>query len=165
MGQPLPVNHLTVTLGTVIMALMFIIIRLRSARKPTNRMKILMPPVGMSTGFLMFLYPPARIPLSWGLAAFMIGAVLFAYPLIRTSRFHLVDGDIYLKRSKAFIWILFVLLGVRMLAHEYVEQLITLQQTAGIFFVLAFGMLLPWRLAMYRQYQQIRKQVETTAVE
>ncbi|PTX64835.1 membrane protein CcdC involved in cytochrome C biogenesis [Melghirimyces profundicolus] len=160
-----PYLHVTVTLGTLLMALMFVVIRIRSAKKPTNAKKILMPPAGMSTGFLMFIFPPFRIPLTWGLAAFATGALLFAWPLIRTSRFRVRGGDIYLKRSKAFVSILFILLAVRMLAHEYVEHFITLEQTAGLFFILAFGMLLPWRVAMYLKYRKLKEQSSTSAAE
>ncbi|WP_246064855.1 CcdC family protein [Melghirimyces algeriensis] len=135
-----------------------IFIRLRSVRKPTNTKKIIMPPIGMSTGFFMFIFPVFRIPLSWGITAFITGTLLFSWPLIKTSQFEVIDGKIYLKRSKAFIWILLLLLFIRMFAHEYVEQLISLEQTASLFFVLAFGMLLPWRTAMYIRYKQLKKQ-------
>ncbi|MDA8351865.1 MAG: cytochrome c biogenesis protein CcdC [Firmicutes bacterium] len=157
--------HLILTAGMLTIACAVIIIRLRSARKPTNTKKIIMPPVGMSTGFLMFVYPPCRIPFTWGLVAFIAGTLLFALPLIRTSRFYVTDGQVYLKRSKAFVWILFTLLIIRISAHEYLEQFITLEQTAGVFFVLAFGMLLPWRLAMYMQYKKLKDQIKTTAVD
>ncbi|OYD07642.1 CcdC family protein [Paludifilum halophilum] len=157
MGHPMPINlHLTVTLGTLMMAVAFALIRLRSAKKPTNAKKIMIPPLGMSTGFMMFLYPSAQIPWTWAIAAFLTGAAFFSYPLIRTSRFQVQEGKIYLKRSKAFILILFVLLAVRMLAHNYVEHLISLPQTGGIFFILAFGMILPWRVAMYLQYKKLQ---------
>lgn len=159
MGHVFPLNlQLVATFGTLFMALMLIFIRLRAAKKPTNVKKILMPPIGMSTGFLMFVFPPFRIPFTWGLVAFVTGALLFAWPLIRTSRFEVgSDGEIYLKRSKAFILILFLLLAIRMGAHEYIEGIISLEQTAGVFFTLAFGMLLPWRVAMYWQYKKLKE--------
>ncbi|PTM59522.1 CcdC family protein [Desmospora activa] len=164
MGIPFSLNPHLITLGTLFMAGLFLLVRVRSAQRPTNAIKILMPPLGMSTGFLMFLYPPAHIPLLWGLIAFLAGALFFSLPLIYSSRFEVVGQQIYLKRSKAFIWILFILLAIRMLAHEYVNQLISLEQTAGIFFVLAFGMLLPWRLAMYRNFIRLKREmVQKTA--
>ncbi|WP_040948509.1 CcdC family protein [Gorillibacterium massiliense] len=140
--------------GMVVFALGVIAIRLKAAKKPTNARKILIPPLGMSTGFLMFVYPPMRIPLLWGLGAFLAGAVFFAYPLIRTSKFTISHGQIYLQRSKAFIVILLTLLVVRVALHGYVEEFVSLQQTAGLFFSLAFGMLLPWRVAMYMGYKK-----------
>jgi len=151
------------TLGTIIMALTFVVIRLRAAKKPTSAKKIILPPIAMSTGFLMFLYPPTRIPFSWGIIAFLAGAVFFSYPLIRTSQFHIIGDDIYLKRSKAFVFILLGLLLLRLGLHTYVEEHISIPQTGAVFFILAFGMILPWRVAMYLQYRRLLKQTRSKA--
>lgn len=145
------------------MALTFVVIRLRAAKKPTSAKKIILPPIAMSTGFLMFLYPPTRIPFSWGIIAFLAGAVFFSYPLIRTSQFHIVGDDIYLKRSKAFVFILLGLLLLRLGLHTYVEEHISIPQTGAVFFILAFGMILPWRVAMYLQYRRLLKQTRSKA--
>jgi membrane protein CcdC involved in cytochrome C biogenesis len=150
--------HALTLLGSLGAALMVIFIRLRGTNKPVNVMKIIMPPIGMSTGFLMFVAPMMRIPLLWALGAFLAGAVFFSYPLIRTSRFHSSNGHIYLHRSKAFIWILLLLLIIRLTLHEYVQTYITIYQTGAVFFILAFGMLLPWRIVMYMQFQKLQSQ-------
>ena len=47
--------------------------------------KILIPPLGMATGFSMFIVPAFRILWLWGVVAFLIGAIALAYPLLRTS--------------------------------------------------------------------------------
>ncbi|QYR23873.1 cytochrome c biogenesis protein CcdC [Paenibacillus sp. sptzw28] len=130
-------------------------LRLRASNRPTNMRKIIIPPIGMSTGFLMFAAPVMRIPWSWALAAFAAGALLFAYPLIRTSRLELVGETVVLKRSKTFIFILLGLLIVRLLLHDVVEQSITIPQTGGLFFILAFGMIAVWRIAMLRSYTKL----------
>jgi membrane protein CcdC involved in cytochrome C biogenesis len=70
-----------------------------------------------------------------------------------------VDGQIYLKRSRAFIFILIGLFVLRMALHTYVEHLISVEQTGSVFFILAFGMLLPWRLAMFMQYKKLERQL------
>ncbi|MDN4594773.1 CcdC family protein [Polycladomyces subterraneus] len=153
--------HIAATLGSIVMALTFVVIRLRATKKPTSAKKIILPPIAMSTGFLMFLYPSTHIPVTWGIIAFLAGAVFFSYPLIRTSHFHVVDGDIYLKRSKAFIFILLGLLILRLGLHSYVEELFSIPQTGAVFFILAFGMILPWRVAMYIQYRRLLKKIKT----
>ncbi|MBA4493109.1 cytochrome c biogenesis protein CcdC [Paenactinomyces guangxiensis] len=158
MGHVLPVNmHVLTSLILLLMASLIIFFRLRATKKPTSVKKIILPPLGMSTGFLMFLYPPTHIPLSWAIIAFLAGAVFLSIPLIQTSKFQVIDNQIYLKRSRAFIVILIALLIIRLSLHTYIEQHISIFQTAGLFFILAFGMLLPWRLAMYYQYKQIEK--------
>ena len=150
--------QLIVSVGAVCMALMAIGVRMRAAKKPTNVKKILIPPLGMSTGFLMFVAPQTHIPWSYALFAFVVGLV-FSYPLIRTSHFEINEGEVYLKRSKAFPVILLSLLVIRVGLHSYVQEFISLPQTGAVFFILAFGMLLPWRLAMYSRYDNVRKQL------
>ena len=140
-----------------------IVVRLKAANKPTNAKKILMPPIGMATGFLMFAVPITRIPWSYALVAFLVGAFIFAYPLIRTSRFDRIGDEVYLKRSNMFIVVIIALLAIRLLLHDVVDQYVTLPQSAGIFFILAFGMLLPWRVAMYVQYRKLMTVKDSTA--
>jgi membrane protein CcdC involved in cytochrome C biogenesis len=150
--------QLIVSVGAVCMALMAIAVRMRAAKKPTNAKKILIPPLGMSTGFLMFVAPQTHIPWSYALLALVVGFG-FAIPLIRTSHFEIVDRAVYLKRSKAFPIILLSLLVIRVALHNYVQEFISLPQTGAVFFILAFGMLLPWRIAMYGRYKKVRDQL------
>jgi membrane protein CcdC involved in cytochrome C biogenesis len=160
--MPLSMNsglHMLSFVVTLAAACAVIFIRLRASRKPVNMMKIIMPPIGMSTGFLMFVYPPMRIPLSWALIAFAVGAVAFSYPLIMTTTFQVENRQIYARRSKAFVFILLALLVVRIAAHSYIEEIITIYQTGSVFFILAFGMILPWRIYMYIQYRKLIRTV------
>jgi membrane protein CcdC involved in cytochrome C biogenesis len=147
--------HSALMLGTAMMAMVVLLLRLRSARKPVRELFLLLPPLGMSTGFSMFLIPSMRIPPEWGLAAFAAGATLLSYPLIRTTMFEIRCRKIYMKRSRAFMVIIVVLLALRLSLHSYIGMYVTVRETASIFFILAFGMLLPWRIAMYLQYQYV----------
>ncbi|WP_282941042.1 cytochrome c biogenesis protein CcdC [Paenibacillus sp. RC67] len=148
--------QMTVTIGAAMAAGMAMLFRMRASNKAVNPKKLLIPPFAMSTGFLMFVVPMTRIPLSWGIVIFLVGATLFAYPLIRSSQMEVRNGGIYLKRSKVFIFILVGLLVIRILLRQFIEQYVTLPQTGAIFFLLAFGMLLPWRLAMYVQFRKLQ---------
>lgn len=139
------------------MTILVIAYRLRETKKPTNVRRILIPPLGMSTGFAMFLYPPMHISWSWALGAFLAGALFLAPPLIYTSRFETTDDGIYLQRSRSFIVIILALFALRLSLHNYVEHHISLFQTGSIFFILAFGMLLPWRLTMYLRYRALKR--------
>lgn len=144
------------TIGVLVMASLAIVIRLRAANKPTSVQKILLPPLGMSTGFFMFVVPETHIPLMYGLTAFVIG-LFFSTFLIRTTAMEMVNGDIFVKRSKAFMFILLGLLAIRIVLHDYVQHYVSVLQTGAIFFILAFGMLVPWRIAMYYQFRRIEK--------
>jgi membrane protein CcdC involved in cytochrome C biogenesis len=147
--------HLAVVLTSLLGAAAIIVWRLRETTRPVTARSILIPPLGMSTGFGMFAYAPARIPATWALSAFALGAGLLAYPLIKSSRL-VRDGDaIFLKRSRAFLGILLGLVAVRIAAREYVGQYLSPVQTASIFFVLAFGMIVRWRFLMYMEYRRL----------
>jgi membrane protein CcdC involved in cytochrome C biogenesis len=129
--------------------------RIREGRTAVTTRKIIIPPLGMATGFCMFFAPAFRVPLLWAAIAFAIGAVLLAWPLLATSRL-VRDGDaIMMKRSGAFFAVVVVLFAVRYFARGYFDTIMTLQQTAGLFFVLAFGMILRWRLSMLREYRTL----------
>jgi membrane protein CcdC involved in cytochrome C biogenesis len=45
--------------------------------------------------------------------------------------------------------------AVRIAARTYVEQYVDTIQTGSLFFLLAFGMLLPWRIVMYLRYRAL----------
>ncbi|WAH37572.1 CcdC family protein [Alicyclobacillus dauci] len=139
------------------MALLVIWVRLRSAKKPTSSFKLIMPSIAMSTGFIMFANPLMRVPWLYGLEAFIVGTIL-SYPLMVTSHMYTSGNSVYLKRSKGFILVMLVLLALRTALHGIIDQYLTVAQTSAIFFILAFGMLLPWRIAMYYEYRKITKE-------
>lgn len=151
--------HAATTLGTLAMALLAIFVRTRASRRPATAAKIIMPPLGMSTGFLMFVVPATRIPVLWGVAAFLAGAVLFSYPLIRSSKLEISAGQIYVQKSKQFIFVLLGLLLIRLALHSYIEEYISIPQTGALFFILAFGMLLPWRIAMFLRFRKLEAEL------
>jgi membrane protein CcdC involved in cytochrome C biogenesis len=123
--------------------------RVREGRTAVTLKKIVMPPLGMATGFCMFFYPPCRVPFLWGLAAFLIGAIVFAWPLLLTSDLHLHNGEIRMKRSSMFFVVIIVLALVRWAARGYFDSFLSLEQTGAIFYLLAFGMILRWRAKLY----------------
>ena len=129
--------------------------RVREGQRPVTLRKIAMPPLGMATGFCMFLAPQCRIPLEWGVAAFAIGVVVLAVPLLLTSDLHLKDGAIWMKRSSAFFAVIVVLALVRYLARGYFDRFLTLEQTGALFYLLAFGMILRWRAKLYFAYRAL----------
>jgi membrane protein CcdC involved in cytochrome C biogenesis len=129
--------------------------RVRETNSPITARKILIPPLGMSTGLFMFVYPPTRIPLTWAAAALAAGTIFFTYPLVRTSRL-IRDGEVIrLQRSRAFLWILVGLVAVRFAARGWVERRVSPLQTGSIFFLIALGMIVPWRMLMYLDYRRL----------
>ena len=129
--------------------------RVQEGRTAVTLRKILIPPLGMATGFSMFVVHDFRIPLLWAACAFLLGAIGLAYPLLRTSKLVRSGEAIMMQRSNAFFLVVIGLATVRILAHNYIDQFVDVKQTAALFFVLAFGMILRWRMWMFREYRQL----------
>lgn len=131
--------------------------RIRESRRAVTTRTIVIPPLGMSTGFSMFMVPAFRVPWIWGLTAFALGAVVLAYPLLASSRLTRVGGVVMMQRSRSFIAIILGLAALRFALRSYVGEFISVQQTAGLFFVLAFGMIVRWRAWMLLEYRRLAR--------
>ena len=138
----------------ICMGFLVLFIRMRAQKKPVNAKKIILPPIFMSTGALMFLFPSFRVSLGEFLEAITVG-MLFSILLIKTSKFEIRNNDIYLKRSKAFAFILIGLLLIRIVAKSILSSSIDYGELSGMFWILAFGMIVPWRITMYLQYRKM----------
>ncbi len=129
--------------------------RVREARTAVSMKKIVMPPLGMATGFTMFLMPAFRIPWTWAALAFAIGSIALAYPLLRTSRLVRQGEIVMMQRSSAFFAVILSLAAIRFFARAYLDSYLSVQKTAALFFVLAFGMVLRWRAQMFLEYRRV----------
>jgi membrane protein CcdC involved in cytochrome C biogenesis len=132
--------------------------RIREGQTPVTLRKIIIPPLGMASGFCMFLVPVFRVHWTYALIAFLLGAILLAYPLIRTSRLTMMDGIVMMHRSASFFIVIVVLGVIRIAAHSYLDTFMTVPQTGALFFILAFGMILHWRLSMLFEYKRVTGQ-------
>jgi membrane protein CcdC involved in cytochrome C biogenesis len=150
-----PILRPLLRLGPIFGGVVLLAWRVRETRVPVSRKAIVIPPVAMSTGFFMFLAPMMRVPWSWAIAALVLGAFALAWPLLRSTRLEPRDGVVYMKRSRAFLGILLGLLAIRLLLHDYIGHLISPLQTAAVFYLLAFGMIVRWRWEMYRQFEAL----------
>ncbi len=138
-------------------ALVVLAWRVRESQRPVSVRSIVLPPLGMATGFSMFIRPEFRVSWEWGMAAFAIGALLLAYPLLRTTRLARQGDTVMMQRSRAFLAILLALVAVRLALRDYVGHILPLGQTAGLFFILAFGMIVRWRGWMLAEYRRLTK--------
>ncbi|SFL74637.1 CcdC family protein [Salibacterium qingdaonense] len=144
------------TAGAAMVALAAIFIRMKAIKRPATVKKIILPPFFMSTGFLMFVYEPTRLEPSQIFEAFSVG-VVFSLLLMKTSRFEIRDSDIYMVRSKAFVFLLFTLLAARIVFKLLIGDAINVEELAGMFFILAYGMIIPWRIFMLVQFKKVEK--------
>jgi membrane protein CcdC involved in cytochrome C biogenesis len=144
-------------------AVVVIMWRLREARSAVSLRKIIIPPLGMATGFSMFVDSAFRVPWSWAAVAFLVGAAILAWPLLLTTRLELQGHTVRMKRSSAFLVVILVLAAIRLFARGFFDSILTAQQTAGIFFILAFGMIVIWRAKMLFDFRRLTADLETSA--
>lgn len=141
------------------MAVAVMFIRIKSSAKPATAKKIILPPIFMSTGALMFLVPMFQVTGAEFLEAITVG-MFFSIFLIKTSKFEIRGNEIYLKRSKAFVFILIGLLIIRIGMKTILSSSIDYGALSGMFWILAFGMIVPWRVAMYLSFRKLSKQLD-----
>ncbi|MFX0571549.1 CcdC family protein [Bacillus pumilus] len=148
----------------ICMAVAVMFIRIKSSAKPATAKKIILPPIFMSTGALMFFVPMFQVTGAEFLEAITVG-MFFSIFLIKTSKFEIRGNDIYLKRSKAFVFILIGLLVLRIGMKTILSSSIDYGSLSGMFWILAFGMIVPWRVAMYLSFRKISKQLDPQQVQ
>ena len=86
---------------------------------------------------------------------FWQGQFCWPIPLLATSRLQREGDAIMMKRSGAFFAVVVVLAIVRYAARGYLDSIMSVDQTAGLFFVLAFGMILRWRMSMLIEFRAL----------
>ncbi|WP_305455213.1 CcdC family protein [Bacillus mycoides] len=147
----------------VCMAVGVMFLRFKSAKKPITKKKIILPPIFMSTGAMMYFLPEFRLTSLEIVEAISVG-LIFSIFLIKTTKFEIRGEHIYMKPSKAFIFILVGLLAVRVALKSYLSQSIDLTQLSGMFFLLAFAMIVSWRIAMYRSFTKLEKTIKRAGI-
>ena len=159
MFENIPSHYLLIgsTIMAVFMGTFVLVMRLKAQKRPVTAKKIIIPPLAMSTGALMFIFEEFRVTPIEILEAASLGAI-FSIVLIKTSKFEWKENDIYLKASKAFPFILIGLLVFRIILKLVLANTVDVGELAGMFFILAFSMLVPWRIAMLVQYKKLIKQ-------
>ena len=141
--------------GSVIGLIAVLAWRVREARGAVSIKKIVIPPLGMATGFSMFAVSSFRVPLAWAGIALLTGALALAYPLLLTSRLVRQGDVVMMQRSNAFFAVILGLAAIRLLARGYLDTVLTMQQTGALFYLLAFGMIVRWRAQMLLEYRRL----------
>jgi membrane protein CcdC involved in cytochrome C biogenesis len=147
--------QVAVLVGSLVGAGAVILYRMRETARPIDTRKIVIPPLGMATGLCMFAVPQTRVPWSWGIGAFLVGAILLSPILVATSRLWRDGEHVRVQRANAFMWILLGLVAVRLAAREWVESFLDPMRTGALFYLLAFGMIVVWRARMYFSYRAL----------
>lgn len=148
---------LIASIGAVIMGIVVIFVRKHASKTPLTLKKIIIPPVMMSTGALMYIFPYFR--LSWiHIAETIVIGAIFSVVLIFTTKYEVKNSELYVRQTKAFPVILMGLLLAR-IALKYIFSLNTTPgEIGGMFFLLAFVMIGIWRLSMFIKHHDFKKQ-------
>src|SRR5690606_27676341 len=109
----------------------------------------------MSTGAFMFVFEEFWVPFPQVMESVFVG-LLFSLVLIKTTNFEVIKEKLFVKKSKAFLFILGGLLVFRLVAKLILSNTIDVGELAGIFWILAFAMILPWRIGMLVKYYKLR---------
>lgn len=155
-------SPLFLILSTIVAAFMastMIFVRMKASEKPASIKKIILPPLFMSTGALMFVFPMFRVSFGDVVEALTVG-VIFSVFLIKFSKFEIRDNDIYLIPSKSFVFILLGLLLLRIVIKLIIGSQISFGETSGMFFLLGFGMIFTWRIAMLYKFMKLKNILE-----
>lgn len=142
------------TIVFLFMGTLAFFVRARAAEKPISSKRIILPPLFMSTGAFMFLFDEFRVPLPQVVEASIVG-LLFSFILIKTTNFEQKESKLYVKKSKVFLFILLSLLVIRLIAKLILSSSIDVGELAGMFWILAFAMILPWRIGMLVKYFKV----------
>jgi membrane protein CcdC involved in cytochrome C biogenesis len=161
LAHPPPALYLAATIAGAVVLLVW---RFRETSTPVSIRSLVIPPLGMSTGLGMFVVPQTRVPLSWAILALAVGAIAFAWPLMRSSKLTRLGDRVFMKRSRAFLWILLALIGVRFALRAWIEQHVSPLQTGSLFFLIAFGAIVRWRVSLVLEFRRLTEQPVEGAV-
>ncbi|AJH18331.1 hypothetical protein S3E15_00379 [Bacillus mycoides] len=138
--------------------------RYRSMYKPIKGTgkRILWPLLFLTPGILLFFGPVHPAILQVTIAA-SIG-VIFAIPLIFLTNYERrEDGNIYTKKSAAFLITFIGIVILRYGSRQYIVDLD--QQTIGLlFYVVAVSYIIPWRIACYIKFRKVWRENNNHAI-
>ena len=106
----------------------------------------------------MFVFEEFRVPFSQVIESILVG-LLFSIVLIKTTNFEEKNEKLYVKKSRAFLLILFGLLIIRFVAKLLLSSTIDVGELGGMFWILAFAMIIPWRIGMLVKYFKLKKAI------
>lgn len=147
----------TSSLITVFLCIALLIFwrRYRSMHKPIKGTgkRILWPLLFLTPGIVWFFGPVHPAILQVAIATFI--GILFSVPLIVLTNYERRDdGNIYTKKSAAFLITFIALIILRYGSRQYIIDLD--QQTIGLlFYVVAVSYIIPWRIAGYIKFRKV----------
>jgi membrane protein CcdC involved in cytochrome C biogenesis len=91
------------------------------------------------------------------MAAWLVGAVVLAQPLVRATKLERDAHHVRLRSSRGFVLVLIGLALVRLVLRKYLDNVVSPTQTAGLFFLLAYGMIIRWRITLLQRFRALHR--------
>lgn len=146
----------------IFMTIFWNLYRVRETMRPITIKKIVLPPIFMSTGAFMYVVPAFRLSYIDIIEAVILGAICSIF-LIKTSKFEIKDKQVYLQRSKAFLIVILCLFIVRTGIKSVLSTEIDYGELSGMFFLVAFVMIVIWRVSMFINYKKMVSELNLIA--
>lgn len=130
--------------------------RMRSMSKPIKGggFRLLLPLVFMLIGMMGFMNPQLHLTVKEVLLSLLFGFIL-SIPMILTTNYEVrEDGEIYTRRSKAFIAAIVGLLSIRLGLRSYLQGLDP-AELGMLFYLIAVAYVVPWRIASYVKFRKL----------
>ncbi|WP_438447320.1 CcdC protein domain-containing protein [Gorillibacterium sp. sgz5001074] len=117
-------------------------------------LRILLPIIFMTPGLMLIGNPEVHSPAWMWTAALALGGLL-SLPLIFTTGYEIrANGHVYAKPSVWFLVAFAAVLVIRFILRSELDGLDP-QTKAALFMTVAFGYILPWRIASYVKFRKV----------
>ncbi|GMX65775.1 cytochrome c biogenesis protein CcdC [Paenibacillus elgii] len=133
--------------------------RMRAAARPVkgNGYRLLLPLLFLGFGILGLLNPQLHLTVKEVTLSLLFGLIL-SVPMIMTTNYEFrEDGQIYPKKSKAFIFALVGLIVIRLALRSYLSGLDP-AELGMLFYLIAVAYIVPWRIVSFVKYRKVMAQ-------
>lgn len=130
--------------------------RTRAMSRPIrgSGLRLLLPLLLLSLGLLGLLNPQLHLSVKEITLSLLFGLAL-SVPMVLTTNYELrEDGEIYARKSVAFIIVLIVIVLVRLGLRTYLQGLDP-AELGMIFYMVAVAYVIPWRIVSYIKFRKL----------
>jgi membrane protein CcdC involved in cytochrome C biogenesis len=113
-------------------------------------------------GFAMFANPQQPFNGTfWEVAASIVFGAILSVPMVATTNYEVrEDGQIYAKQSRAFLFAIVGVVGVRLALKEYITALDPMTLN-GLFFFTAITYVVIWRVSSFIKFRRVYRHLHS----
>ncbi|WP_426454870.1 cytochrome c biogenesis protein CcdC [Paenibacillus sp. S-38] len=132
--------------------------RIRASARPVKGkgLKLLLPLPILLFGIPGLMNPQLHLTLKEVVLSILLG-LLMSVPMIWTTNYERrEDGRIYPVKSKAFIIVILVLIGLRLGLRSYLSALDPIE-LGMLFYLIAVAYVVPWRVVSFLKFRRVHR--------